>query len=134
MAITKQYITYNTEVAFNTTMLLQCFADIRDFYRYKEYYNSYITITDQIIKDTVSGCNQRILSRVDFDDTNLQKFNDFIAECGMNFNIQEVTINNALILAKAYSPARTIKDQDFRTKVISEYVINGNGILEQVIS
>lgn len=137
MANIIQYFTYDYCYGLNSDAVnnqYYMFVDIRGFYRYTSYYNQFLTIEDQVIKN-IDGTNQNIsiISYATFDEANLQKFQDFIAECA-DFNLNVLTINEALASAKEYSPARTVKDKTWSSKTFSEYVINQQGILEQTIS
>ena len=131
MAIIKQYVTYTPYLGFNTTDLYNVYVDLSSFYRYTDYYNEYITITDQKIRH-YEFTDYRLICRIEFDDANLAKFQDFLGESA-DFELEPLLIDEALDLARAFSPARTVKNETMILKTFSEY-INNEGVLEQTIS
>lgn len=131
MATIKQYVTYKPYLGFDTTNLFNVYVDLSSFYRYEEYYDDFITIANQKIKH-YQFTDFRIICRIEFDEANLAKFQDFLGECA-DFELEPLTINEALDLAKIFSPARTVKNETMVSKTFSEYV-NTDGVLVQTIS
>ena len=116
----------------DVNFLYDVIVDVRNFDRYTNYYQQYLTIEVQKIADYLN-IDQRHISYAIFDEANLQKFQDFIGEC-TDFNLGILTIDEALNLAKQLSPARTIKNKVWITKTLSDYFINQQGLLEHTIS
>lgn len=128
-----QYFTYTHAQGFNFSANCGALVDVRNFYRYTEYYKDYLTIQSQIINKVIGPYDARTISYIQFDDSELDVVQAFIGECSA-FSLTILINSEALALARDFSPARAICDETYRVKQISEYNFNLDGVLEQTIS
>jgi len=126
----KQYYTFVKSTGFlpgfNCPIMAEPFMDIA-----RQWYGEKLVIPTLRINN-YENKDSRTLSYLELSDSDLDALQQFISD-SLRFNVVALTDNEALELAKQFSPAR-VETHDGQTWTYADYAFDVNNVLYQTIT